>query len=297
MLKLVGVAVVLLAIAAGVVLYLRQTRGNRAGHAKATNVQATGGERTSASSGERWDFYLCKVDDAPASIFLDMSLHEQLPSASENTLYAVQIEMSDSGDHGMGTAAEADVLHPIEDVIVSEMNESGLRYLGRLRNLGMWQLTFMGPIGREDDVRHAATSALASPGRSFELIARQDADWSYYRDFLYPDAERVRWMRDRDVVDALEQHGDSLRTERRVDHWVYFGDVESRSRFAEAVHGLGFGIVELDASSESGPGLQVHRVDSVQLDDIHEVTTTLQELAERYGGEYDGWETSVEGTE
>lgn len=244
---------------------------------------------------EKWDFYLCKVDDAVASIFLNLALWDYLAHASENTLYALQLEMTEPGEHGMGTASEADVLGPIEDVIVKEAKTVGIRYVGRLRNHGIWQLTFMGPDSHEESLNRIATSALASSGRSFEAVSQHDPMWSYFREFLYPNAERVRWMKDRSVVEALEHHGDPLTVRRRVDHWVYFPNSGARSSFAEAVRSLGFETIDLEpASDESTLGLQIHRMDSVQLEAIHELTNRLTGLAEEHEGEYDGWETSVE---
>jgi regulator of RNase E activity RraB len=35
-------------------------------------------------------------------------------------------------------------------------------------------------------------------------------------------------------------------------------------------------------------------MDSVELEEIHAVVTMLTALAERHGGDYDGWETLVE---
>ena len=39
---------------------------------------------------------------------------------------------------------------------------------------------------------------------------------------------------------------------------------------------------------------QIFRVDSVQLNDIHGIIMSLVRTAEKLGGKYDGWETSVE---
>ncbi len=246
------------------------------------------------SSEERWDFYLCKVDDAPASIFLDLALRDSLDDASRQTLYALQVSMTELGEHGMGTATEADALNPIEDVIAEEARTVGLRLIGRLRNHGIWQLTFMGPADHEERLNRIAKPILASSGRAFELVSQPDPEWSYYREFLYPNAERERWMKDKSVVEALEQHGDPLIASRRVDHWVYFPSAAKRSAYAQHVTRLGFEIVgPEDESDDSTFRLQIHRIDSVQLEAIHEVTEELSRLAQNHEGEYDGWETSV----
>lgn len=243
---------------------------------------------------ENWNFYLCRVDDAPASIFLNLALWNDISNASENTLYALQIDMADASEHGMGTPAEAKLLRAVEDSIVDEARAEGIRFVGRLRNNKIWQLTFMGPPDGGPGLNRIATSGLMSSGRSFEILIQEDEDWSYYREFLYPDTERMRWIKDRLTVEALEQHGDPLTIRRRVDHWVYFSNAVRRSAYAEAVRKLGFEAIELVPEDDgSNLCLLVHRVDSVELEAIHEVTNALAELAQEHDGDYDGWETPI----
>lgn len=243
---------------------------------------------------ESWDFYFCRVDDAPASIFLDLDLISSIKDAKETTLYAVRIEMTDLGDHGMGSAEEAGMLGELEDRITRDVGEHGLRFIGRVRNNGVWQLNFMGPEQREALCETLLRSCLPAAGRAFELVTKPDEDWSYYREFLYPSAERMQWMQDRKVVEALQREGDLLDQPRRVDHWMSFTDEPSRAAVSEEAAALGFEAIIPERDEDSEWPLQLHRVDPVTLEDIHEVVIELTELAEAHGGEYTGWETSVE---
>lgn len=253
------------------------------------------GSGPEAAMNHDWDFYPCKVDDAPASIFLDLALLDYAQEASERTLNALRISMLQPGDHGMGEAAEADTLNPIEDFIVADAKTLGLIYVGRLRNTGVWQLTFMGTGDRTAELRDMASRHLESSGRSFDVIAREDPDWSYYRQFLYPDNEQMAWIQNRRVVDVLVQKGDSLASRRRVDHWILFPNKRAKDAFSEAVRANGFRIATDGVVGDDNLiRLQVYRVDSVRLEAIHAVTTELTALAAQQGGKYDGWETSVE---
>jgi uncharacterized protein (TIGR01619 family) len=242
---------------------------------------------------EDWDFYPCRVDDAPGSIFVNLALAHQLEDLQENTLYVVRIKMVDGDTHGMGSSEEANTLYRAEDALVAELSAMAVRFIGRLRNLGNWQLTFMGPPGIEPDIERLAEIHLDRLPRQYSIDAENDPEWSYYSDFLFPDAERMRWIQDRRVVDALQRHGDPLTQRRRVDHWIYFPDRDSQCAFASAVAEDGFQLLEPQGEAPDF-GVQVYRVDSVQLNDIHEVTHALTALAERFNGNYDGWETSVE---
>lgn len=241
---------------------------------------------------DEWDFYPCRVDDGPASIFLNLALITRLEQLDEDTLYAIRVTMVDAAEHDMGGDAEAEVMFPAEDEVVEALQPIGVRFIGRLRNNGGWQMTFMGPAQLEPQVHELAGAKLTAAGREFSLVSDHDPEWRYYSSFLYPDNERMRWIQDRRVVDVLEEHGDPLTLARRVDHWAYFPDQQTRAAFAMAVAPHGFEVEELDEAEPSRAHL--HRVDSVELDHIHQVTTLLEQLAEEHGGDYDGWETSVE---
>jgi regulator of RNase E activity RraB len=254
-----------------------------------------GAIRMNRSADDEWDYYFARVDDAPASILVNLGLVDYSDGAPETTLYVAWIEMQDPAENGTGTAAEAQAFNAVEDNIVAATAPLGLRPIGRLRNHGRWQLTFMGPAVRSDAFTTAVGSSLSNAERRFETDSRPDPDWSYYRNFLFPDPERWRWMRDRGVVEQLLEHGDPLTKPRRVDHWVYFPDAAARDAFVRAAAGRNFDAVKPFAEQEDGVyGVRLFRIDSVQLDEIHEVTMTLVELAEQHGGDYDGWETSVE---
>jgi hypothetical protein len=241
---------------------------------------------------DQWDFYPCQVDDEPASIFLNMRYEGgELPRAAD-TLYWFSMKMADGGDHGMGTAEEADVLFPIEDVVIGKAADLGLVYVGRLRHAGTWQIAFYGPAAQLDALKAIGKAS----GRSVEVRAKLDREWEYYREFLLPDDERRQWMQNRRLVAVLEQHGDPLDVARRVDHWVYFATAKARTAFVAKVKKQGFAVGQTsdDGKGDFPFGAQVHRDDSVELEHIHEVVMGLYELAEDSDGSYDGWETSVE---
>jgi regulator of RNase E activity RraB len=211
-----------------------------------------------------------------------------------DTLYWVRISMLDSGVHGMGTAAEAEALRPLEDRLVDAATNIELVYVGRLRNDGVWQLTFYGSSNRDDALSELARE-VRDIGRETEVGTMDDADWSYYNGFLRPDRERRQWMQDRRLVDVLEKHGDSLTAARRVDHWAYFRTADARDGFVVDTSQAGFEVEATpdDADEPFRFGAQVFRTDSVELEEIHDVVMMLIRLVERHEGGYDGWKTSV----
>lgn len=245
---------------------------------------------------DEWDFYPCRVDDAPASIFLNLWFEKKAPVAAADTLYWLRIQMIDKAEHGMGSAAEAEILYPVEDHLTQRAQANGFLYVGRLRSDGRWQLTFYGPSDRLQAIQTLSRGLEGIDGRKVDTGSKPDPAWGYYRDFLVPNAEHRRWMRDQGVVEVLQQEGDPLRTPRRVDHWIYFLTANTRNDFVRDVTREGFQIWQLidDSKGAFSFGARVHRVDPVELEHIHEVVMTLVHLAEQHDGDYDGWETSVE---
>ncbi len=236
-----------------------------------------------------WDFYYCRVDDAPASIFLNFKLQRERPVA--DTLYYAGLQMLDPADHGMGGPEDAEALWALEDTITAQAKEAGLTYVGRLRNHGDWQLTFYGPSGKEERLEEIIVEALASGERGYRVGSKEDADWNYYEDFMLPDAERWQWIMDRRVVQQLESRGDPLDVPREVDHFIAFPDADKRDVYARAAEALGFrpSPANPDQAAELPFGISLHRDDAVNLNHIHEVVMTLSDLADEHGGDYDGW--------
>ncbi len=174
---------------------------------------------------------------------------------------------------------------------------SGLYFVARVRNHASWQVTFYGPSGKGNVLSSLCQQLAELHSRETEAGEKPDPDWSYYNDFLMPDQERRQWMQDRRVVETLAENGDPLTKPRRVDHWAYFPTGEQRDAYVAAAAAEGFVVQEVSDDAEydgMAYGSQLHRVDSVQLSDIHDVVMLLHQLAASSGGEYDGWETSVE---
>jgi regulator of RNase E activity RraB len=241
---------------------------------------------------DAFEFYPCLIDGAPASIYLNMRFEDARIEGAD-TRYQIGIQMRDAGPHGAGTAEEADLLNAFEEEAIEQLAARGLVYAGRVRSQGMWEITFYGPAGHDDDVRGVTTEV---NNREVAVHVYRDAEWQYYVELLLPDAERRQWIEDRRLAQVLREQGDNPATPRRVDHWAYFASTETRDAFVTDVVAKGFALEEaLRASEGERPfGAQVYRTDITELDHIHDVVMTLVDAAEAHGGDYDGWETSIE---
>ena len=123
----------------------------------------------------------------------------------------------------------------------------------------------------------------------------EETNWEFYFEFLYPNPYQFQHMRNHSLLETLEDSGDKLEVPRKVEHIILFQNEKMMKRFIKVVKNEGFTIVE-DSYEKSEEGKYVtciSRVDSVDYEAIDDLTDLLLEIAEKFEGEYDGWETIV----
>lgn len=247
-----------------------------------------------SAAPDEWDFYPAKINEAPASVMVNFWFDEKAPMKGFGHLLWVFVEMDAPGEHGMGLAAEAEATGPLEDALSAHVQESlEAHYVARIRGEGDWQLYFYGP--RSDGFEEAVDAFMKQyPGRTYAAGDQADPDWEVFRTVLFPGEERLQWILDNRVVEALAEQGDPLTEARRVDHWIYFEDRAARDQFEAAAKAAGFGVQDGGEPNDDGHlGIQIHREDFVDIERIHAVVMELKALATRHRGDYDGWETVV----
>ena len=134
------------------------------------------------------------------------------------------------------------------------------------------------------------------PQYQFQVAEKQDTEWEYYLNVLYPSREDLERIKNRNLLEVLTKRDDTLMASREVQHWIYFSSEESRTLFRHEASNVGFKIgheCESDVQGDCTFGLTVFRTQSIQQERIDETVIELLRLAKRFGGEYDGWETPI----
>ncbi len=242
-----------------------------------------------------FDFYPCMVDRAPASIYINLRYAHEQPPAGFDVQYTFAIQLRDRGSYGIGSADEAAVLDAFEEVALPAAAARGLVFVGRLRHRGVWELTFYGLPGAQGALETLERASLA--GRDVITRSQPDADWSYYRELLLPDTERLRWMDDRRLVQILGEQGDVLTRPRRIDHRASFPSRAARDGFLADAACRGFAVDASHPETHEVAGAfvaRVHRADPVELEHVHDVVMILVDIALARRGEYDGWTAAIE---
>lgn len=244
-----------------------------------------------------WDFYLCRVDGDPASIFVDLGLARDAPVNDRPHMAYVRVYMQSPRPDGLSSQEEFDALVRLENSLTSALSaDNATIYVGRNTSGGCRDFYFYtdDPSDWEPRVSKAFENF---QHYEYETGSRFDNEWTVYLEFLYPSPEDMQRIQNRRVCETLERNGDALSEAREIDHWAYFPDEDSRARFLKVIRSQGFTVRELSRSddAENPFGVQFFRVDRPSFENIDDVTLPLHRAAIEDGGEYDGWETRAVG--
>ena len=107
-------------------------------------------------------------------------------------------------------------------------------------------------------------------------------------------SEQKRITEDEHVVEYLKRNGDKLVKPREVFHWLYFKTELEADNFIKETENKNFIFVSKQKVEDNYPiQVELKRIDKVDIKSVNEYSLYLLEVAEKYNGEYDGWETRV----
>lgn len=264
---------------------------------KKSAEKATATIQLKAHHQEEWEFYFSNVNDKLGSLFVDIGLYNVASMKDKPNILWVSIKMNNPREDGLSSQEESEILGNIEDILIDKItSEQNSIYVGRLTSAGDRVFYFYVENSKGFDKVISETMAVY-PNYQYDFDSKEDKEWQGYFEFLYPLPQQFQSIQNRRVIDNLEKNGDNLTKEREVFHWIYFKSNSDRERFLEKIKNENFLIVtkEYDISLGEFPSqLQIKRVDKVDQNSVDGYVIYLKDLAEELGGDYDGWETSVE---
>ncbi|MBI2398191.1 MAG: DUF695 domain-containing protein [Xanthomonadales bacterium] len=243
-----------------------------------------------------WDSYLCEIDGKPASVFVDMGIAEDVPIERLPLAAWVQVAMLRAGEDGLADAAEVARLEVVEAALKVGLVSKGSAYVGRIASGGRCDFHFyvVAAKGWKEQVSQVLSKF---PDCRFQCGLRPDREWDIYLERLSPSDENLERLRNRRICDSLQQSGDRLDSERPIEHCAYFPDADARAAFVLRASALGFRVVETIEPEERGDqfGVRVSALGIPSHRNIDALTLPLYHAASECGGEYEGWETRIEG--
>lgn len=250
----------------------------------------------------RWspsfDVYESRIEDRRIIFVLDMNAAEHAPLDTHPVRLQVRVAMRSPREDGLRSADESDALHALEDTIVSRLEKGAdAIYVGRFVTGGYTTFVFYAPsVFDEREDRPLSLIGDVSPYRA-HWACREDPEWEFYAEFLYPDAYSCQTMMNRRLLEVFVEKGDRLEATREIDHFAYF---PSEAQARAAVTGLRAAGFRTDAperaDGEDAPDpdderwmVQFHRTDHLAEGRPNEFCHEILEIILPLEGEYDGW--------
>ena len=241
-----------------------------------------------------WKNYFASDQELPTSVRVDVNADTDAHVKARPWLLRATIAMRTPRPDGLSSSEESAVLWKIEDAIdTAARAQFDAMLVGAITRNGERQLCFYARSAERFDELVATVRAEFA---EYTLVSahKRDATWELYRDLLYPSAEEWQAIKDADVLLVLKRHGDEPEIERAVRHYAYFPVKELRETFWKEFGSQGYRRVDAEERVEGPHKLAFESWQTVDWTSIRERTSALHRGAKEHGGDYDGWETSVE---
>ena len=244
---------------------------------------------------QNWDFFMCRIEGAPASIRTNLALIEVAPLEGLTQRLQFCIKMKNPRPDGLSSNEEYPILCDIEDAIGEKAEAAGAVLAGVVRSEGFLELWFY--TQNAEALAKTCEEALQTfEGYQSGYNIAEDPEWEDYFGFLYPDEFSYQTMQNRKVLMQLEKNGDKMEVPREIDHFIYFKEAAQQQAFAKEAEAKGFKVrfnndefvEDRKAEGKEYPYMvEATREDSPLA--INDIVWDLLELASPFEGNYDGW--------
>ena len=244
---------------------------------------------------QNWDFFMCRIEGAPASIRTNLALIEVAPLEGLSQRLQFYIKMQNPRPDGLSSNEEYPILCDIEDAIGEKAEATGAVSAGVVKSEGFLELWFY-TQNAEALAKTCEEALQAFEGYQSGYNIAEDPEWEDYFGFLYPDEFSYQTMQNRKVLMQLEKNGDKMEVPREIDHFFYFKEAAQQQAFAKEAEAKGFKVrfnndefvEDRKAEGKEYPYMvEATREDSPLA--INDIVWDLLELASPFEGEYDGW--------
>lgn len=237
-----------------------------------------------------WDFYLCEVENHPASMLVDIGAADSAPDERYPRMGYVSVAFNDADENGFPLSHDHEALAHLEDSLVETLSGDGqCLYVGRCILDGRMDCIFY--AGKDFAWESHVQAALEDFSIfAWETGVHDEPGWDTYLEFLYPDPANMLEIQNRRALRRLEDMGDDLEVPRAIEHWLAFpsaGDMENFWNEAAVMSFLRGAGAEGEEQGGEGFRMCLRRNDAPA--DVDGISLDLLALASEHGGSYDGW--------
>jgi hypothetical protein len=244
---------------------------------------------------EYWEAYMKPVEGHPSMVSFNAGVSDSVPDDEYMYVGFVKVRLKSPSAQGLISSEEEDEIGSIEDRLEMESLRYRVgKYIGRIVTQGSVNFIYCLKLDFEwGDVANAAMKHFEA--YTYESGSRADREWEVYQKLLFPTSKEWQIIHNHHACDQLRVAGDNLRLKRAIEHRIYFENPDNRSAFARHIETEGFSVQKEIEPTEEAPlyGLKFYRIDTPYYYDIDALTLAIIDQGERFGGQYDGWETSL----
>ncbi len=180
----------------------------------------------------------------------------------------------------------------IEQRLLEKSAKLHLDYVGWRLVDGWLEFYFYGEQAK--GFENALNDAL-KPKYQFESGNRKDKKYDTYYKMLMPNDQEYHNIQSEEIIAELEESGDDLEAEHRIEFYAMFMTLSQRKRFVEAIEEAGFGFLQdfLDEKAEDDfvYGVVFTKLSPVSMEVLNTYTKDIFPLIKQEHGRYEGWGT------
>lgn len=261
------------------------------------SVQRTNGASISTPATrdvDAWEVFPSQTGDHRALVSFNKSYAQIAEKDSRSSLFRVRVEFKHPTPKGWPPAEEFPELSKVEDSLEAAVAANGGTQVGRITVDGHREFYFYAAFP-EKTAQDIVKSVAARATYKLQYVYQRDPAKEGYWKNLYPTADDQQVIGDMHVLDSLRQQGDVSAVSRRVTHWAYFPKQGEAQQFADWANANAYKVSSVAQTADKRKvGVRFTHVGTTELEDITHHTIDINRKARTLGGDYDGWETSVE---
>ena len=260
------------------------------------------------------DFYEIIEDDKITMITVDLSFISKAPIEQNPLSVILEVKFKLPDENGLPGKEDFQTSTNIEDKIIESIENKTTTVMSRFKKLLKLKpkdSTDIFYVARCFDKGKVDFAFYCKEGYNFEGFCKKlmadftgyefnlyheiDKEWEFYTDFLYPSPLEFQLISDRNLIDRLEELGDNSEIPRDISYWIYFKNDGSRQKCLSELLENGYKFEQNHdlENEEYNLGIVINKNSLLNLETASSHSTFLYEMAEKYDGNYDGWETPV----
>ncbi len=245
---------------------------------------------------EYWESYIKPIEGNKAMVSFNAGVADNVPNPEYIYVGFVRVKLNNPKEDGLVTEDEADDIGFIEDRLEMEsLRWRSGKYIGRIISQG--EVNFIYYLKLDFEWNNTVSAAMQHFSEySYEYGSRMDMEWEVYQKLLFPTVREWQIIANHHSCNSLKEQGDTLESERAIEHKAYFEDAASREQFISLIETKGFNkqeTMQVPFKGKTMYGVQFYRMNKPHYYEIDTLTMEIIDISESLSGMYDGWECSL----